>query len=206
MKVKEVAEMKHLLIEYMKQFTEHSDAELSDMIKEILINQFKKGDLLLSQGDTPEQCYFILKGCIRQYAVDEHGNEHTSNFYTENQSVTIFNQHRHDKASPYALECLEDTVVIGGDLATEQTAYDEHPELESMTRKMIEQDFGTMRADFSSFLSSTPEERYQALVRNRPELLTRVPQYQLASYLGVKPESLSRIKKRLEKEATTLDD
>lgn len=71
---------------------------------------------------------------------------------------------------------------------------------------MIEQDFGTMRADFSSFLSSTPEERYQALVRNRPELLTRVPQYQLASYLGVKPESLSRIKKRLEKEATTLDD
>lgn len=71
-----------------------------------------------------------------------------------------------------------------------------HPVLETMTRKMMEEDMGTMRDDFSAFISSTPEERYYGLMEKRPDLVDRVPQYQLASYLGIKPESLSRIKKR----------
>ena len=71
-----------------------------------------------------------------------------------------------------------------------------HPVLEAMTRKMMQEDMGTMRDEFSSFVASTPEERYHSLMEKRPGLVDRVPQYQLASYLGIKPESLSRIKKR----------
>ncbi|UOQ44320.1 Crp/Fnr family transcriptional regulator [Halobacillus salinarum] len=188
--------MKDVLIQYMKRFSDLSESELVKLTEDVPVAAFKKGTILLHQGDVPHKCYFVLQGCVRQYAVDANGNENTYNFFTEEQSVTIFNQHTPDKVSPYSLSCLEDCTLVAGDLSTEQEAYDMHPVLEAMTRKMIQADMGAMRDDFSSFISSTPEERYQALMAKRPDLVDRVPQYQLASYLGIKPESLSRIKKR----------
>ena len=188
--------MKDVLIQYMKRFSDLSESELKKLTENVLVAAFKKGTILLHQGDIPDKCYFVLQGCVRQYAVDENGNENTYNFFTEEQSVTIFNQHTTDQTSPYSLGCLEDCTLVVGDLATEQESYDMHPVLETMTRKMMEEDMGTMRDDFSAFISSTPEERYYGLMEKRPDLVDRVPQYQLASYLGIKPESLSRIKKR----------
>ena len=67
-----------------------------------------------------------------------------------------------------------------------------------MTRKMIEESFGNVQDEFATFIASTPEERFKTLLLKRPKLIDRVPQHQLASYLGITPESLSRIKKRLE--------
>ncbi|MCA1011724.1 Crp/Fnr family transcriptional regulator [Halobacillus halophilus] len=190
--------MKDVLIQYMKRFSDLNESELKKLTVDVPVAAFKKGTILLHQGEIPDKCYFVLQGCVRQYAVDEHGNENTYNFFTEEQSVTIFNQHKTDKSSPYSLSCLEDCTLVVGDLSTEQESYDTHPVLETMTRKMMEEDMGAMRDEFSAFISSTPEERYRALLEKRPGLVDRVPQYQLASYLGIKPESLSRIKKRSE--------
>ena len=67
-----------------------------------------------------------------------------------------------------------------------------------MTRKMIEENFANVQDEFATFIASTPEERFKTLLIKRPQLIDRVPQHQLASYLGITPESLSRIKKRLE--------
>lgn len=188
--------MKDVLIQYMKRFSDLSESELKKLTVDVPVASFKKGTIILHQGEIPDKCYFVLKGCVRQYAVDENGNENTYNFFTEEKSATIFNQHTTDKISPYSLSCLEDCTLVVGDLSSEQENYDMHPVLEVMTRKMIQEDMGAMRDDFSSFISSTPEERYQALMEKRPGLIDRVPQYQLASFLGIKPESLSRIKKR----------
>jgi CRP-like cAMP-binding protein len=69
-----------------------------------------------------------------------------------------------------------------------------------MTRKMIEQNFGDIQDELTLFIASTPEKRYKALLRKRSNLIDRVPQHQLASYLGITPESLSRIKKRINKD------
>lgn len=193
---KGVIRIKQVLIDYMKRFSDLSDDELANIAEGVPTGSFKKGTILLHQGEVPDKCYFVLQGCIRQYAVDDEGKETTFNFYTEEQSVTIFNQHAEDKASKYSLGCLEDCVLVVGDLSTEQDMYDMEPVLETMTRKMIEEDMGKIRDDFSSFMASTPEERFKALQEKRPELINRVPQYQLASYLGITPESLSRIKRR----------
>ena len=75
--------------------------------------------------------------------------------------------------------------------------FNKYPQLEMMIRKMMEINLGELHDQLGEFISSSPEERYKTVLRKRPELIERVPQHQLASYLGITPESLSRIKKRI---------
>ena len=191
--------MKKILFKYMSTFTSLNDEEQHAIAENITIEEFKKGTILLGQGEVPTKCYFVLQGCIRQYSIDEKGKEVSSNFYTEEQAITIFNHHKLDKSSAYSFMCLEDSVVVVGDLETEKDMYDKYTELETMTRKMIEGNFAQVQGEFAAFIASAPEDRFKALLVKRPSLIDRVPQHQLASYLGITPESLSRIKKRLHK-------
>jgi CRP-like cAMP-binding protein len=189
--------MKSILFKYMTKFTSLNDVEQQAIAEKILIEEYKKGTVLLRQGDVPTKCYFVLKGCVRQYAIDKAGKEVTSNFYTEEQAVSIFNRHQQNKPSAYTLTCLEDCTLVVGDLVAKKNMLDEYSQLESMIRKMVEENLGEVQDELASFIASAPEERYRALLRKRPHLVNRVPQHQLASYLGITPESLSRIKKRI---------
>ncbi|MGG4492914.1 Crp/Fnr family transcriptional regulator [Brevibacillus reuszeri] len=189
--------MKSILFKYLRQYTSLTDEQQQAIVDEILIEEYKKGTVLLRQGEVPTKCYFVLKGCVRQYAIDEAGNEVTSNFFTEEQGVSIHNRHQQNKTSPYTFACLEDCVLVVGDLNDEPDMFHKHSQLETMVRKMVEESLGEIQDEWTSFIASTPEERYKALLRKRPSLVNRVPQHQLASYLGITPESLSRIKKRI---------
>ncbi|OMD62493.1 Crp/Fnr family transcriptional regulator [Paenibacillus odorifer] len=189
--------MKSILYKFMSKFTSLNEVEQQDVVEGIPIEEYKKGTVLLRQGDVPSKCFFVLKGCVRQSSVDESGKEVTSNFYTEEQVVSIFNRHQESRPSAYTLTCLEDSILVVGDLNAEQDMLHKHAQLETMIRKMVEENLGEVQDELNSFIASNPEERYKALLQKRPHLLTRVPQHQLASYLGITPESLSRIKKRV---------
>jgi CRP-like cAMP-binding protein len=92
---------------------------------------------------------------------------------------------------------VEESVLTVGSLEDQVKLFQQYPQFEAACRIAIDDELGKSQDRFATFMISTPEERYLNLLQTRPELLDRVPQYQLASYLGVKPESLSRIRKRI---------
>jgi CRP-like cAMP-binding protein len=173
------------------------DAERRRLAEELPVREFRKGAVLLSQGDVPVSCYFVLKGCVRQFSLTEDGEETSIEFFMEEEAVLIFGSQAERKPSEYSLACIEDSEILVGVLNGLPAMFAKYPKLVSITRTMMERDFAKTQADFASFKALCPEARYRSLLEKRPELLKRVPQYQLASYIGVTPESLSRIRKRI---------
>lgn len=193
---KDIEQARGILKKYLEQFTSMDEEQMSAFLDQIPIVNFPKGHFLIRQGDIPTKCYFVLKGCVRQFTINEDGKDVSVGFYTEDQAVNIYSHEGPNGVSAYELVCLEDCLLVEGDLQTTEEMYEEHPDLQVMTRFMVAQDFGQLQHQLTNFLSLSPEKRYNWLIENRPTLLDRVPQHMLASYIGVTPESLSRIKKR----------
>jgi len=188
--------MHEILLKYLSKFGSLTEQEVKDIADNLIVQTFKKGTILLHEGEIANKCYFILQGCIRQYHLTD-GEEKTTAFFTEEQAVASFNSASQQIPATHYWACVEDTVAMVGYLDKEQEMYQKFPKLALITRELMEQDFGKTQENFAAFIASSPKERYELLLKNRPDLLQRAPQHQIASYLGIKPESLSRIRKRI---------
>ncbi|MDB4297157.1 Crp/Fnr family transcriptional regulator [Flavobacteriaceae bacterium] len=173
---------------------------LSEQLKEVVVQSsnirtYKKGSLILKENSIPNENFFVLKGCLRSYILKD-GEEITLEFYTQGQPITPKNYGK-NKATEQFLECIEDSVLNCSSPELEAAMFLNHPEFESICRILGEIIFEQQQELFTNYKISNPEDRYLHLVKTRGDLLQRVPQYQIASYLGLTPQSLSRIKKRL---------
>ncbi len=160
------------------------------------IRSYEKGTVLLEQGQIAQECYFVLEGCVRQYHIEE-GTEKTTFFYTEEQWVDSFESNINQVPSQHYFSCVEDSILVLGNQNKGDELLEQFPKFEKIYRKILEKDLSEQQQMMASYITDSPEQRYLKLLQNRPSLIQRVPQYQLASYLGVQPESLSRIKKRI---------
>nr|WP_281502449.1 Crp/Fnr family transcriptional regulator [Arenibacter sp. S6351L] len=163
------------------------------ILESTFIQNFKKGTILLQEGNVSKDCYFIIKGCVRSYFLED-GQDRTIEFYTEEQCI-VPTSYGTAMPSNHYLECMEDTVVSVGNPKLEKETFQKYPQLENLARVIAETIIVKQQDSFTHFKTSTPTERYLNLIKTRPGLCQRVPQHQIASYLGITPESLSRIKK-----------
>jgi CRP-like cAMP-binding protein len=185
------------LLRFLAKIPDLDDAERWRLARELPVREYPKGSVLLRQGDVPDSCYFVLEGCVRQFSLGEDGTETSIEFFTEEQAVEILQDQAEGKPSEYGLVCLEDSLLLVGDLKTIPATYATYPKLVPITRAMMQRNYARAQEAFAAFKASSPEERYRSLLERRPELLDRVPHYLIASYLGVAPETLSRIRKRI---------
>jgi CRP-like cAMP-binding protein len=188
--------MEKALLDYLSGFPSLTEAERLAIGQALEVRSFTRGTVLLGEGMISKECYFVLKGCVREYHIID-GIEKTTAFYTEGQAVVSFTSQSRQMPSGHYWVCTEDVLLIVGKSGNEKEMYARFPKLETITRQMMEQDLGKMQDDLARFKTSSAEERYREVLQQRPELLLRVPQHQLASYLGITPESLSRIRKRI---------
>lgn len=187
------------LVSYLSRYIPISDELAKVFMESSLVRSFPKGAVLLREGDRIQEGYFILKGCIRSYVLKD-GEDKTIDFFIEEDPVLPMGYGK-DALSAHFLECIEDTLAVASTPEQEERTLAAYPQLKEVCLAMTEVMAGKLQENLARFRTSTPEERYTDLIERRPDLLQRIPQYQIASYLGVKPESLSRIRKRLSRPA-----
>jgi CRP-like cAMP-binding protein len=183
------------LIAYLSRYIPISEELAKVFIQSSFVRKLPKGRILLREGDRVSEGYFILKGCMRSYVLKE-GEDRTVDFFIEEDPVLPVGYGK-DGVSGQFLECVEDTVAVVSTPDQERRVLAEYPQLKSVCLAMTEVMAEKFQESLARYRTSSPEERYRDLIERRPDLMQRIPQYQIASYLGVQPESLSRIRKRL---------
>lgn len=187
--------MEKMLFDYLGQFMELTVEEQEGIRELDLFRAFARGDVLLKEGQYSDNGYFVLQGCIRCYYLVD-GEEKTTAFYTELESLEppcAVNK----KPSAYYVSCVEDSIILVANDTIQENSFKKFPRFVSLCRIFTEQQLAKNQASFDLFKISSPEERYLYLQNSRPDLIQRVPQYQLASYLGITPQSLSRLRSRV---------
>lgn len=187
--------MQDLLFNFISKYISLTEDEKNAVASLDVFRSFKKGDILLKEGQKSQNGYFVLKGCIRTYYIID-GEEKTTAFYTELEGITphcVINK----SPSEYYITCVEDSIVSVSNPDMEVEIFNKFPKFESLCRILSEEILARQQINFDEFKTSSPEQRYLNLLEKRPDLIQRVPQYQLASFLGIKPQSLSRLRARV---------
>ncbi|HRW98205.1 MAG TPA: cyclic nucleotide-binding domain-containing protein [Cyclobacteriaceae bacterium] len=187
--------MQHLLFDFISKYISLTEEEKNAILSLDLFRSVKRGTTLLNAGQQSKDSYFVLKGCIRIYYIID-GEEKTTAFYTE---MNAFTPHCVTSKTPseYFISCVEDCILLVSNSDMEEEVNRKFPKFEVMCRKLAEETLAKQQVDFDEFKTSSPEQRYLNLMEKRPDLIQRVPQHQLASYLGIKPQSLSRLRARI---------
>ena len=188
--------MENTLVELMSSFIDLTKEEKQGILDAFPIKTYNKDTNLLKEGQIAKDAFFVIKGCLRKYSIED-GEEKTSAFYTEFQSAVNFDSMANSSPSKYYFTCTEETTVAILNSEKESLLYKKFPHFGEVCRVEMEKMLGSSQEEMASFINSTPKEKYLNLLINRPDLIQRVPQYQLASYLSIKPETLSRIRKRI---------
>ncbi len=187
--------MQDILFDFISKYVSLTEEEQNVIASLDIFRSVKKGTILLKEGQKSQEEYFILQGCIRKYYIID-GEEKTTAFFTE---MEVLTPHcvKNNAPSEYFISCVEDTIltVTNPDMGVEINS--KFPKFELMCRILAEELLAKQQITFDEFKTSSPEQRYLNLLQARPDLIQRVPQHQLASFLGIKPPSLSRLRARI---------
>ena len=157
----------------------------------------KKHDFLLKEGEVSKHSYFTVSGCLRLYTIDNKGKEHIMQFAPENWWIGDIDSSTNHSPSAYFIDALEDSEVLSTDIVSWEKSMNEIPPLALLFQRLMQNRQTVSQRRIINSMSATSEERYQEFMRTYPSLAQRIPQHMIASYLGITPESLSRIRKQM---------
>ncbi|WP_044203262.1 Crp/Fnr family transcriptional regulator [Flammeovirga sp. OC4] len=186
------------LLEQLQAYTTLTPSEQRTLEQAIFKRTFAKGEVIFSEGKISDEIYFVTKGCVRLfYNVD--GNDKTAFFYTEGQFICAGESYTYNVPAIENYQALEETEIYVFTKTMIERLIGGFPKLEIIARVATENELITYQKVLASFITKSAEERYQDLLKTKGDLVQRVPQQYIASFLGVSPETLSRIKARIYK-------
>ncbi|MCH4009752.1 Crp/Fnr family transcriptional regulator [Companilactobacillus sp.] len=169
--------------------------DISDLKQHLTTKTVPAKTTLLYQGDVAENVYIVEQGLLRLWNNDD-GRDITFQFFFENQMVSSFESLYLNQPSNFSIESLEDTTVQVLSKKSFEEILDSHEDVRQFFTQTICKRFIDYTHYFLSRIKENPQDRYEELVETEPEILKRVPQYYIASYLGITPVSLSRIRNK----------
>ncbi|GAB5534500.1 MAG: Crp/Fnr family transcriptional regulator [Rubricoccaceae bacterium] len=183
------------ILAFTSKYIDLTDAETEALRTLNLIRSYDKGTVLLREGARGSESYFVLEGVVRYYYVVD-GAEKTTDFFVEGD---VFEPScvRDQAPSDHYISCVEDCILSVSTPGMETDMMERFPRLERVCRLVAEDALRTTTDTLHDFKLLSPQQRYEHLSDARPDLIQRVPQYMIASYLGIAPESLSRIRNRM---------
>jgi CRP-like cAMP-binding protein len=157
----------------------------------------RKRQFLMQAGESCNQSTFVNSGCLRLYSTDPRGEEHVIQFAIRDWWIGDMRSYLSGEPAAYSLDALQDSEILVIDKAAREELLDTAPKADRYFRLLMESHFLATDRRIDTLLRSSAEERYLAFLKTYPALVEQIPQGQIASYLGITPQSLSRIRKEI---------
>ncbi|MET4080618.1 CRP-like cAMP-binding protein [Pedobacter sp. UYP30] len=190
--------MVEIFKQYLKEKIEITDEEFEQAFGNLVVKKIIKWQVLLRAGEHAQHGFFVCRGLLRAYSLDEKGKEHIVQFAPENWIVGDRNA-MINQPSIFSIDAIEETELILLPNNFLEAAATQIPRLLTMNVTLLNNAIRFMQKRISMLLGATASERYLDFLKIYPNLTLRVPQWMIASYLGITPESLSRVRKELAK-------
>jgi CRP-like cAMP-binding protein len=185
------------LLKYISKFISLTNEEEVFLLSKLNYRKYLKGQYIVQQGDVCKHTNFLISGCTKTFFMDEKGLEHIVLFAIEDWWTSDIGSYISQSASDFNVQCIEDTEVIQFQYDYEEELYTKIPKLERLFRKMLEKALVSSQKRIVGNFSLSAKEQYLQFKKQYPTIEQRVPQYMVASYLGITKEFLSKIKSQL---------
>lgn len=184
------------ILQHISRHITLSEPDIQRFKSVLRYRKLRKRQYLLQAGDVSLYENFVLKGCLRAYTVDPDGTEHIVMFAVEGWWVSDLYSFLTGTPATQNIDALEDTEVFSIEKNDLEKLYQQVPEFNRMFRILLQNAFVAQQQRIIGSISQTAEEQYTSFITKYPTLEQRIPQNQVASYLGLTPETLSRIRKQ----------
>lgn len=184
------------LIAHIKNYFEIDDITIERLCKSIKSVKLKKKDFLLNEGQYCRSYYFVEQGCLRMYYINRKLAEQITQFALEGWWLADFHSLLNDEPSQYFIQTIEKSEILVIDRLVMESFLDESPELNKYFRLMLQKSISAFQQRQRLQFDMTKEEFFLHFTDSYPEFFQRVPQYMIASYLGLTPEYLSELRKK----------
>ena len=185
------------LIDHFQQYLPLKEAEKELIMARATQRKIKRRQMILQEGFVCKHYSFVVQGCLRMYAIDDRGTEHNVQFAAENDWIADIGSFHAGKPSGFFIEALEPSKIIQIEQQGLYFLYLNIPKLDRIFKVIIENKFVELQNRVLQNISSTAQQRYLNFLEQYPRLASRLPNTQIASYLGITPEFLSKIRRDL---------
>lgn len=173
------------------------EEQILSILENCTTKKVKKDQFLMREGEVCKYGFFVEKGLLRQYSIDKKGKEHIISFAPESWFISDRESVYFNQPSAYFIQALEDSQVTMIDESFIQLLSRKLPEFTEFNNRLLHNHIRHLQNRINQLLSATAEDRYLQFITMYPDILLRVPQTMVASYLGITPESLSRVRREL---------